>query len=71
MSSAMPTAYHGPRVAAGQSQAEPGQPAALGQAGSPRLADWTVMDGHPEALVDLDAIKANVAALTSTSARPR
>jgi alanine racemase len=27
------------------------------------LADWTVMDGHPEALIDLGAIKDNVAAL--------
>jgi len=29
------------------------------------LADWTVMDGQPEALIDLDAIKANVAAIAS------
>jgi alanine racemase len=27
------------------------------------LADWTVMDGHPEALIDLGAIKDNVGAL--------
>jgi alanine racemase len=27
------------------------------------LADWTVMDGHPEALIDLGAIKDNVSAL--------
>jgi alanine racemase len=27
------------------------------------LADWTVMDGHPQALIDLGAIKDNVAAL--------
>jgi alanine racemase len=28
------------------------------------LADWGVMDGHPEVLIDLDAIKSNVAALS-------
>src|SRR5258708_1864310 len=34
-----------------------------GPTGSAGLAHWTVMDGHPEAVVDLDAIQANVAAL--------
>jgi alanine racemase len=36
---------------------------AAGQSAGERLADWAVMDGHPEALIDLDAIQANVSAL--------
>src|SRR5215469_2013661 len=34
-----------------------------GPTGSSGLAHWSVMDGHPEAVIDLDAIQANVAAL--------
>src|SRR5258708_20927241 len=56
--SAMPLAYH--------------EAMKIGEPGSSRtawlirawgLANWSVMDGHPEALIDLDAIQANVAAL--------
>jgi alanine racemase len=36
-----------------------------GPTGRPGLADWDAMDGQPEARVDLDAITANVTALTS------
>src|SRR5260370_33780087 len=56
--SAMSLAYHEARTIS-----EPGEPRQLGRSGFPGLAHWRVMDGHPEALIDLDAIQANVAAL--------
>ncbi len=41
-----------------------GWPANRQAAGSPGLlAHWSVMDGHPEALIDLGAVKQNVSAL--------
>ncbi len=36
-----------------------------------RLAHWNVMDGHPEALIDLAAVRDNVAALRKHVAGPQ
>src|SRR5580704_16992095 len=63
MSSAMPTCLSRDAGRLRTASRTPWTPAAA-RSGLPVLADLGVMDGHPEAIIDLDAIKSNVAALS-------